>query len=393
MNRLSASQKRIFVTLFLSLFATIMGVGIVVPLLPVYAHQLGAGGFTIGMIFGSFSISRTLFVSYFGQKSDQNGRKPFIVSGLFLYGIVSIAFVLTSGVYSLIVIRFFQGVASAMLMPVIQAYIGDMAPSGSEGLSMGVFNMSIFLGLSLGPLMGGLINDFFSLDIAFICMGGLAFLSFGMCMAFLPSTHAERIHGRHASRVSWMALLGDAHILRIFTLRLTYAICVGIIWSFLPVWADSEFHLPSSLIGVLIMLGVLVSGIMHTPMGYLADRQDKRILIGLGAAIVAFALLGFKWATGFWYLFVVNAAVGFGGGIMMPSLLAMAVIRGDQLKVMGAIMGIITFAHSLGMLLGPVFAGSIMEICSLRTVLSTTSIVMIAGTAFFFLPPQSNTQS
>ena len=50
------SDKLIFTTLFFSIFATITGVGIVVPLLPVYAHALGAGGLAIGMIFGSFSI-------------------------------------------------------------------------------------------------------------------------------------------------------------------------------------------------------------------------------------------------------------------------------------------------------------------------------------------------
>jgi MFS family permease len=387
MNTLSHSPKRIFAALFFAIFATIMGVGIVVPLLPVYAHQLGAGGFTIGMIFGSFSISRTLLVSYFGKKSDQKGRKPFIVTGLLLYALISIAYVISSSIPALIVIRFFQGVASAMLMPVIQAYAGDIASPGSEGLSMGIFNMSIFLGLSIGPLMGGLIKDIFSLDVAFICMGGLAFLSFLMCLFILPPVHAELTHGRRASVGSWADLMKDKEIARLFALRLAYAICVGSIWSFLPVWANSEFELSSSLIGILIMLGVLVSGIMHTPMGYLADRLNRNVLIGIGGMIVTAALLGFKWANGFWYLFIVNAAVGLGGGIMMPSLIAMAVVRGDQLKVMGSIMGLVTLAHSLGMLLGPLLAGVMMDFFPLREILSTTSLLMVLGTGlFFFLP-------
>ena len=155
MTSLARPQRKIFNVLFSAIFATIMGVGIVVPLLPVYAHQLGAGGFTIGMIFGAFSISRTILVSFFGRKSDQLGRKPFIVTGLLLYGMVSIAFIFFSSIPALIIIRFFQGIASAMLMPVILAYIGDITPPGSEGGVMGVFNMSTFLGLSVGPLMGG----------------------------------------------------------------------------------------------------------------------------------------------------------------------------------------------------------------------------------------------
>ena len=55
-----SEQKSVFVTLFFAIFAAITGAGIVVPLLPVYAHELGATGIYIGMIFGSFSISRTV---------------------------------------------------------------------------------------------------------------------------------------------------------------------------------------------------------------------------------------------------------------------------------------------------------------------------------------------
>ena len=86
-------DKKIFATLFFSIFATVTGVGIVVPLLPVYAHDLGASGFYIGLIFGVFSISRTICLHYFGRRSDEKGRKPYIVTGLFAYSIISFCFV------------------------------------------------------------------------------------------------------------------------------------------------------------------------------------------------------------------------------------------------------------------------------------------------------------
>ncbi|MBW2663313.1 MAG: MFS transporter, partial [Deltaproteobacteria bacterium] len=89
MNKLN---KKIFGTLFFSIFAAVTGVGIVVPLLPVYAHDLGATGIYIGLIFGSFSLSRTFFLPYFGRLSDKKGRKPFIVAGLFTYALISFLF-------------------------------------------------------------------------------------------------------------------------------------------------------------------------------------------------------------------------------------------------------------------------------------------------------------
>ena len=114
---MNATDRKIFGVLFFSIFAAVTGVGIVVPLLPVYAHDLGARGLYIGLIFGAFSLSRSIFLPYFGRLSDKNGRKPFIVTGLFSYAVISVLFILSSGVESLIVVRFVQGITSAMIMP------------------------------------------------------------------------------------------------------------------------------------------------------------------------------------------------------------------------------------------------------------------------------------
>ncbi len=135
---MATSDRKIFGTLFFSLFTAVTGVGIVVPLLPVYAHELGAGGFAIGLIFGSFSLSRTFSLSYFGKKSDQNGRRPYIVTGLLAYTLISLAFMFSDSVETLIGIRFFQGIASAMMMPVIQAYVRHY-PGGQRRPHHGVF--------------------------------------------------------------------------------------------------------------------------------------------------------------------------------------------------------------------------------------------------------------
>ncbi|VBB42264.1 membrane hypothetical protein [uncultured Desulfatiglans sp.] len=127
---------RIFLTLFSSVFVTTMGAGLVAPLLPVYAHELGAEALEVGLIFGSFSLTRSLFVPYFGKWSDRRGRKPFIVIGLFGYFLVSLAFAAMEGVWSLIAIRLAQGFASAMVLPVAQAYVGIIRPEHEEGRIM-----------------------------------------------------------------------------------------------------------------------------------------------------------------------------------------------------------------------------------------------------------------
>jgi DHA1 family multidrug resistance protein-like MFS transporter len=382
MNKLN---KKIFGTLFFSIFAAVTGVGIVVPLLPVYAHDLGASGFYIGLIFGSFSLSRTFFLPYFGRLSDLKGRKPFIVPGFLAYALISIAFVYSNSVDTLIVIRFFHGIASAMLMPVIQAYIGDITPKGREGVTMGMFNMSLFLGLSLGPVIGGSLKDHFSLQGSFFCMGLLALIAFFLSLFLLPPTTSERAISHGKNPFSWKMLLSDRPVLGLFIFRFAYVVCVGIIWGFIPLLADMEFAASSSLIGVLVMLGVFISGLIHVPMGYLADRISKKLMVAAGGLLISYAIFSFEWSDSIKDLVIATVIFGLGGGISMPALMAMAVLKGSSINAMGSIMALMTVAHSLGMLCGALVGGLMMDFFQLRWAFPLGAVIMMICTGLFLV--------
>lgn len=354
------------------------------PLLPVYANDLGASGMYVGMIFASFSISRTFLLPVFGRLSDQKGRKPFIIAGLAAYTLISIAFVFSETVETLILLRFIQGVASAMIMPVVQAYVGEITPEGSEGYSMGLFNLSMFLSLSLGPLMGGVIKDIWSLDTAFICMGLLSGIGLFLCLFFLPPVYREKIKLKHHKIMPWSNFLKDKDIIAIFIFRYAYTACIGVIWCFLPVFADTEFGLSSSLIGVLVMLGVFVSGLLQLPMGYAADRTNKMMLILSGGIISTIGMILPFWASSFYDLVIAVSIFGVGGGISMPAIMAFAVIKGDEKKAMGSVISIITVAHSLGMLTGSLVAGLAMDYLSLRLSFPCGMLIMLTGTLGFW---------
>jgi len=378
-------DKKIFGTLFFSMFATVTGVGIVVPLLPVYASNLGASGLYIGLIFGAFSISRTFLLPYFGSQSDKKGRKPFIIVGLFAYTVVSLAFILSNSVESLIAIRFLQGIASAMIMPAVQAYVGDITPSGQEGFTMGLFNMSMFLGLSIGPLIGGVIRDRFSLDTSFACMGFLAFLGFLLSFFLLPHTKSEQVVGRGFKPMAWKWVLRDRNMAGLLLFRLAYAACIGVIWSFLPVLADLEFSLSSSSIGVLVTLGVFASGLLHVPMGFMADRINRKMMIVGGGLIITYAIFSFDWANSFEDLLLASILFGLGGGIAMPPLMALAVLKGNEIDAMGSVMGLLAMAHSLGMLAGSLLAGLMMDVSRLRHAFSSGAVLMMLCLGLFIV--------
>ena len=367
------------------MFGTVTGVGIVVPLLPVYASNLGASGVYIGLIFGAFSISRTFLLPYFGRRSDKKGRKPFIIIGLFAYTLVSLAFILSNSIESLIAIRFLQGIASAMIMPAVQAYVGDITPSGQEGFTMGLFNMSMFLGLSLGPLIGGVIHDRFSLDTSFASMGFLTFLGFLLSFFLLPPTTSEQVVRRGIEPKAWKWVLRDRDMAGLLLFRLAYAACIGVIWSFLPVLADLEFSLSSASIGILVTLGVFSSGLLHVPMGYMADRVNRKMMIVSGGLIITYAIFSFDWASSFNDLLLASVWFGVGGGIAMPALMALAVLKGNEIDAMGSIMGLLAMAHSLGMLAGSLLAGIMMDISRIGRAFQSGAVLMILCLVLFLV--------
>ena len=378
-------DKKILATLFFSVFVNVTGVGIVVPLLPIYAHDLGASGFQIGLIFGAFSLSRTVLMPYFGRLSDQKGRKPFIVLGLLGYALISIAFIYSENVTTLIGIRLFHGVASAMLMPVIQAYVGDITPKGREGLTMGLFNMFMLFGLSLGPLVGGLVTDQFNLQTSFLCMGLLALLGFVLCLFLLPPKASERMIGSPKTLQPWRRLLFSGTLASLLLFRFAYIVCIGIIWAFVPLYADLKFSLSSSSVGLLIMLGVLISGSLNVPMGLIADRMNKKMMIVIGGLIIGFAILSFQWAESFRSMVLAAVIFGIGGGVSMPALMAIAIMKDNQNNSMGSVMALMNVAHSLGMLTGALLGGIMMDIYQLEFAFPAGALIMVVSTAIFIM--------
>ena len=163
------------------------------------------------------------------------------------------------------------------------------------------------------------------------------------------------------SPVRYRTLMRNRYLGALFFFRFAFTTSIGMVWAFLPLLAGLEFNLSSSAVGILVMLGVLTTGLLQTPMGLLADRCDKRSLIVLGGTLAAGAVFSFVYTEGFWGLFVANVLFGVGGGVAIPAVLAMTVIIGRHTASMGSIMGLLTMGHSMGMLTGPVVAGFMMD--------------------------------
>ena len=380
---MATRERNLLIVLLFAVFTTVLGVGMAVPLLPVHAHNLGATGVHIGLLSGAFAFSRLLCTPWFARRSDRGGRKGWIVSGLAAYAVISAALGRIDSVTGLIVARSIHGVASAILMPLIQAYVGDVTPPGREGRIMGIHGAVVLGGLGIGPVMGGLAHDHLGVRGAFTAMGILAATGAILCLALLPPYREER-RARETRRPGpWRELLRDRCIAGLFLFRLCYVACIGLIWAFLPLYAASTHALSGTLAGTMVGIGVLASGLLNVPMGMVADRIDRRRLVTLGGLIAGYGVLSIGGANGAHQLAISSALFGIGGGIAMPAVMAMATRHGNHASAMGSVMALMTIAHSAGMMIGAMMGGIIADLATLRAAFPAGAMVMAAGTLVF----------
>jgi len=108
-------------------------------------------------------------------------------------------------------------------------------------------------------------------------------------------------------------------------------------------------------------------------------------MVMIGGALAGSAVLSFQWAGSYAELLGASVVFGLGGGIAMPAMMALAVLKGHQTESMGSVMAVLTVAHSLGMLIGAIFAGMMMDWYELRDAFSFGFWFMLAGLGVFWL--------
>jgi len=353
------SKKTIFFILSLSIFSSMLGVGIISPLLPIYTKTLGATGIQLGIIFAGFSIARAISMPVIGKTSDKYGRKIFICIGLFIYAIMSIGYALSKTAFHLGTVRFLQGFAAGMIMPIATAYIGDIAPKGREGTYMGYFYVAFFLGFGSGPLIGGFLSDYFGMRTAFYTMGGFNFLAFVFAFSFLPGIEVHR--QRNNISISYTTMIRESKVIKgLFTFRFTNALARGIFACFLPIFAGIKLGLSGSEIGILISTSFLLNGIFQAPGGRLADRFSRRRLVMLGIIVDIVCLSLIPLTNSFGQLLTICIVSSATRALSLPS--ATAMIAGEGKKYgMGSSMGIFNMALSLGMASGPLIGGLVSD--------------------------------
>ena len=375
-------KQRALITLFMSMFVVMVGMACIAPFLSIYAKEFGATGLQISVIFAGFSLSRSVFAPYMGSLSDRYGRRIMLVIGLAGYALVSFAFLQAQSPIALFFARFLQGMAGAMVFPVVLAYVGEISPKDKEGTYMGIINIAFFAGLGFGPLLGGMLYDLLNIQATFYFMGFFSTLAFIMALVFLPRAEPWRKTTGKRLRLFDKELLSSPMIQGIGIFRLVTTFGIGLNWVFLPLYAENILHLSGSQIGAVISVNVMISAFLQGPAGVLADKLNRRTIIFWAGVCAALLLLLIPLSKGFWELFWVNLMIGIASGVSMPAIMALATVEGKRAG-MGSVMGTVTTFHSLGMISGLVCGGLMFDWFGLNSAYAVATIVGLVGSGVF----------
>jgi MFS family permease len=364
----------------MAMFISLLGLGIVVPLLPIYAENLGASGIAIGMMIAGFSISRGVLQPFMGGLSDRHGRKRFMLAGLFLYALIGLAFPLATSVEHLVVIRIVHGVGSAMIAPIAMSYVGDLAPPEEEGRYMGMFNIALFSGIGFGPIIGGVFKDSLGFDSAFYAMTALSAGSLALLFLVIPSDSESPTRRDVPPILTTMRRMSrNIRVMGVLLARMSTMVIVVPTFAFLPILMTRFMDSSGTEIGIVIASRTLTNAALQVPAGRIVDSMNKVNVLVAGSLVVVASTFVIPFADTFFQLILIFVVMGAGEAFVAPTLGAFAMIEGRTYG-QGAMMGVFNMSMSGGILVGSLSAGVLVDSYGVEYAFPVVAVALLFST-------------
>jgi EmrB/QacA subfamily drug resistance transporter len=159
--------------------------------LPSIGKDLQASAIGLGWVASSFILSSAIFLLPFGRLADIIGRKKVFTYGIILFTISTSIMIFCRTITSLIILRIFQGLSGAMIFGTSLAIITSVFPLGERGRAMGINITAVYLGLSTGPIIGGLLTQYFGWRSIFAFLVPFGLISLLLIITKIKTEWAE----------------------------------------------------------------------------------------------------------------------------------------------------------------------------------------------------------
>jgi MFS transporter, DHA1 family, multidrug resistance protein len=351
--------------LFTAQLLSIIGFAFALPFLPFYIRELGVPERLIPVWAGILAASGALVMAFFsplwGWLADRRGRKIMVERAMFGGAVLTFAMGMVDNVWQLLILRLLSGATTGTISASI-AMVSTVVPQSRLGYSLGLMQVAVFLGMTLGPWIGGLLADTIGYRQtlmaggAILLMGGLLVLVWTKEQFTRPSEEALRDSGR---LLSLLAYTGFPAMLALFFLfHFTVHFVAPILPLFIETVCDPRRGGVASTTGFLFAISGGMSALAAGGVGYLSDRVGYKSLILFNIVLTAVSMVLHGMAQSIPQLALVRVLYGLAAGGILPAMNAL-VGRLIPPNSYGKAYGLTSSMTALGMAAGP-FLGGIM---------------------------------
>jgi MFS family permease len=348
--------------IFTIVFVDLLGFGIVIPILPMYAeHGFGASDIMTGFLVASFSAFQLLMTPVWGRISDNIGRKPVLIIGLAFSSIGYIIFGLAATLPVLFLSRVLAGIGGANISAA-QAYIADVTTVEERVKGMGVIGAAFGLGFAFGPFLGGTLS---SIDMSWPGFGAaiLSGISLLLTLFFLPesSRNVDESRKQYFSFKEVVSAFRRPRINKLLMLFFLTTFAYANINATFPILSHREFGLSDREIGYLFgFIGIVGAFTQGGLIRVLSRRIDESRLFTIGCFMAALGLVMIPYYYSMVTLLLVLTVLSLGTGVMNPSIFSLF-SRHASSNEQGIVLGIGQSMGALGRVLGPIWGGIVFQ--------------------------------
>ncbi len=370
-------------TIWTTVALDLVGFGIVVPILGVYAERFGASGYAVGWLFATFSLAQLVFSPLLGRLSDRIGRKPVIVISLVGTAVGSFVTGAAGALWLLFLGRVIDG-ASGGSLSVAQAAVADIATPEQRPKLVGMLGAAFGVGFVLGPAIGGL-AALGGPHVPFYVAAALAAVNAVAAIVRLPETHPAAVSTADGERRGLRALPSSPGLRRLALLGFLTTFAFVAFEATFSLFGSNRFDLTEgSTAAVFLGIGLVLVAIQGGGFGALATRVGVPRLYAGGLAVVAVGLMVVGVSTAWPGLLIGLFLLSVGQGVASPSLTEL-VNREAGERNRGEAMGFQQSSYAVGRVLGPPLAGSAFDRIGvwspmvLGGVITAVSVLMAVG--------------
>lgn len=352
----------------------------IIPFLPVYLLELGVEQEQLALWSGlSFSISffiAAIMAPVWGRLADQHGKKLMAIRAGILIGLSYLWSAFVQDEYQFLLVRAFQGFANGF-MPAAMTMVSLSVPKERVGTAMGIFQMGLVLGNTVGPLTGGLTELAVGMRPVFMVAGVTLFIVTAAIAIFVkePQMESEAPVKTTSFSEDLQAAKQNKVLLHILGL---YFLVQAVMLMLQPIVAIYVGELKGSMEGAAMLAGSILSGggvmgmIMTNVWAAYGQRRGYFRVISYGLMGTGTVLLLQSLPFGLWWFGALQLLIGVFIVGIFPSLGSAMTVNTDP-SVRGRVFGLATTSQQLGNMIGPLFASIV------ATYWGTSYVFLVAG--------------